>query len=63
MESYILWSLFKMNNIKELSTPSDLGMNLSFKDGTKYMRMPNGELRRMSPKAYQIRKNNKKQVK
>jgi hypothetical protein len=50
-----------MNNIKELSTPSDLGINLSFKDGTKYMRMPNGELRRMSPKAYQIRKQNRKQ--
>jgi len=52
-----------MNTIKKLSTPSDLGANLSFKDGTKYMRMPNGELRRMSPRAYQIRKQLKKQVK
>jgi len=52
-----------MNTAKELSTPSDFGVNLSFKDGTKYMRMPNGELRRMSPKAYQIRKQSKKQVK
>jgi hypothetical protein len=41
-------------------TPSDLGTQMSFKDGTKYMRMPNGELRRMSPRAFQIRKNAKK---
>jgi hypothetical protein len=42
---------------------TNIGEKLKFKDGTEYMRMPNGELRRMSPKAYQIRKNNKKQVK
>lgn len=47
----------------EIVTPNDLGATLSFSDGTKYMRMPNGELRRMSPKPHQIRKNNKKQVK
>jgi hypothetical protein len=41
------------NNIKLL------GEKLKFKDGTEYMRMPNGELRRMSPKAAQIRKINK----
>jgi hypothetical protein len=46
-----------------METISNIGEKLKFKDGTKYMRMPNGELRRMSPKAYQIRKNNKKQVK
>lgn len=40
-----------------------LGSMISMKDGTKYMRMPNGELRRMSPRAYQIRKSNKKKVK
>lgn len=44
-------------------TISNIGEKIKFKDGTEYMRMPNGELRRMSPKAYQIRKNNKKQVK
>jgi hypothetical protein len=42
---------------------NNLGETLEFKDGTKYMRMPNGELRRMSPKASQIRKMNKKQIK
>lgn len=52
-----------MNKEKNLITPSDLGDTIAFSDGTKYMRMPNGELRRMSPKAYQIRKTNKKQVK
>jgi len=52
-----------MNKTETLSTPSDLGASLIFKDGTKYMRMPNGELRRMSPRAYQIRKQSKKQVK
>jgi hypothetical protein len=46
-----------------METISNIGEKLKFKDGTEYMRMPNGELRRMSPKAYQIRKNNKKQVK
>jgi hypothetical protein len=45
-----------------METISNIGEKLKFKDGTEYMRMPNGELRRMSPKAYQIRKNNKKQV-
>jgi hypothetical protein len=44
-------------------TPASLGEQISFLDGTKYMRMPNGELRRMSPRAYQIRKENKKKVK
>jgi hypothetical protein len=37
----------------------NIGEKLKFKDGTEYMRMPNGELRRMSPRAFQIRKNNK----
>ena len=46
-----------------METISNIGEKLKFKDGTEYIRMPNGELRRMSPKAYQIRKNNKKQVK
>ena len=39
---------------------SNIGEKIKFKDGTEYMRMPNGELRRMSPRSYQIRKNNKK---
>jgi len=47
-------------NKKEISIPSDLGMTLEFKDGTKYMRMPNGELRRMSPRSHKIRKSLKK---
>jgi hypothetical protein len=46
-----------------METISNIGEKLKFKDGTEYMRMPNGELRRMSPRAHQIRKNNKKQVK
>jgi len=46
-----------------METISNIGEKLKFKDGTEYMRMPNGELRRMSPRAYQIRKNNKKQIK
>jgi hypothetical protein len=46
-----------------MDTITSIGEKLKFKDGTEYMRMPNGELRRMSPRAYQIRKNNKKQVK
>jgi hypothetical protein len=46
-----------------MDTISNIGEKIKFKDGTEYMRMPNGELRRMSPRAYQIRKNNKKQVK
>ena len=45
----------------DITTP--IGEKIKFKDGTEYMRMPNGELRRMSPKAAQIRKMNKKQVK
>ncbi len=49
-----------MNNEK---TTQNLGETLQFSDGTKYMRMPNGELRRMSPKAFQIRKANKKKIK
>jgi hypothetical protein len=46
-----------------METITNIGEKIKFKDGTEYMRMPNGELRRMSPRAYQIRKNNKKQVK
>jgi hypothetical protein len=46
-----------------METITNIGEKLKFKDGTEYIRMPNGELRRMSPRAYQIRKNNKKQVK
>jgi hypothetical protein len=41
----------------------NIGEKLKFKDGTEYMRMPNGELRRMSPRPHQIRKNNKKKIK
>lgn len=41
----------------------NIGEKLEFSDGTKYMRMPNGELRRMSPRAFQIRKTNKKKIK
>jgi hypothetical protein len=51
-----------MNKNYNLSS-TDLGSTISLSDGTKYMRMPNGELRRMSPKASQIRKMNKKQIK
>jgi len=43
-----------------MNTVTNIGDKIKFKDGTEYMRMPNGELRRMSPRAYQIRKNNKK---
>lgn len=46
-----------------MNDTSNIGEKLKFKDGTEYIRMPNGEFRRMSPRAYQIRKNNKKQVK
>jgi hypothetical protein len=46
-----------------MNTITPIGEKIKFKDGTEYMRMPNGELRRMSPRSYQIRKNNKKQVK
>jgi len=42
-----------------METISNIGEKLKFKDGTEYMRMPNGELRRMSPKAYQIKKSKK----
>lgn len=35
---------------------------VQLKDGTKYMTMPNGELRRMSQRAYEIRKEAKKKV-
>jgi len=41
----------------------DIANQLEFLDGTKYIKMPNGELRRMSPRSYQIRKNNKKSIK
>jgi hypothetical protein len=51
-------------NIENIKTQSSsVGEKFKFKDGTEYMRMPNGELRRMSPRAYQIRKNNKQQLK
>jgi hypothetical protein len=43
----------------QTQTISNIGEKIKFKDGTEYMRMPNGELRRMSPRAYQIRKANK----
>ena len=43
-----------------MDTFSNIGQKIKFKDGTEYMRMPNGELRRMSPKAYQIRQSEKK---
>jgi hypothetical protein len=46
-----------------MQTNTDIGEKIKFKDGTEYLRMPNGELRRISPRAYQIRKNNKKQIK
>jgi hypothetical protein len=46
-----------------MDTTKNLGEKIKFKDGTEYMRMPNGELRRMSPRSHQIRKTNKKQVK
>jgi len=46
-----------------METTTNIGEKIKFKDGTEYMRMPNGELRRMSPRAYQIRKNNKKSIK
>lgn len=39
------------------------GEKFKFNDGTEYMRMPNGELRRMSPRAFQIRKENKRKKK
>jgi len=39
---------------------SNIGEKIKFKDGTEYMRMPNGELRRMSPKAYQIKQSEKR---
>jgi hypothetical protein len=39
---------------------SNIGEKIKFKDGTEYMRMPNGELRRMSPKGYQIRQSKKR---
>ena len=42
-----------------METITNIGEKIKFKDGTEYMRMPNGELRRMSPKAFQIRKHNK----
>lgn len=42
---------------------TNTGEKFKFNDGTKYMRMPNGELRRMSPRAFQIRKQNKKNKK
>jgi hypothetical protein len=38
---------------------TNIGEKIKFKDGTEYLRMPNGELRRMSPKPHQIRKNKK----
>jgi hypothetical protein len=46
-----------------METVTNIGEKIKFKDGTEYMRMPNGELRRMSPRPAQIRKMHKKQVK
>jgi hypothetical protein len=46
-----------------ITSKPNLGETIELKDGTKYMTMPNGELRRMSPRAYQIRKTNKKKIK
>ena len=43
-----------------MDTIANIGEKIKFKDGTEYMRMPNGELRRMSPRSYQIRKSLKK---
>jgi hypothetical protein len=42
------------DNIK-ISHP-ELGNKIIFKDKTEYFRMPNGELRRISPRAFEIRK-------
>jgi hypothetical protein len=39
---------------------TNIGDKIKFKDGTEYMRMPNGELRRMSPKASEIRRSQKR---
>ena len=46
-----------------MNTNPNLGDMIEFRDGTKYMRMPNGEMRRMSPRPHQIRKQNKKNKK
>jgi hypothetical protein len=43
-----------------METSAPITEKIKFKDGTEYMRMPNGELRRMSPKAYQIRQTEKR---
>lgn len=43
-----------------METITNIGEKFKFQDGTEYMRMPNGELRRMSPKASQIRRSEKK---
>lgn len=43
-----------------METISNIGEKLKFNDGTEYVRMPNGELRRMSPKASQIRRSQKR---
>lgn len=43
-----------------METLSNIGEKFKFNDGTEYARMPNGELRRMSPKASQIRRSEKK---
>jgi hypothetical protein len=43
-----------------MDTFSHIGQKIKFKDGTEYMRMPNGELRRMSPKACQLRQSEKR---
>lgn len=39
---------------------TNTGEKIKFKDGTEYLRMPNGELRRMSLRPHQIRKNTKR---
>ena len=43
--------------IKNLSASIE---KVTFKDGTQYFRMPNGNLVRATPRAHKIRKNNKK---
>lgn len=47
--------------MNEVKLPNlNIGEKIKHSDGTEYVRMPNGELRRMSPRAFQIRKIAKK---
>lgn len=43
-----------------MDTINGIGEKIKFKDGTEYMRMPNGELRRMSPRGYQLRQSERR---